>query len=74
MKCIKSNEGVVVKVNDVQADARVKTGIWVYVPKSEWKKINKTEKPQPTKVGETVVVKNKKPPKQSKQEKNKRGR
>ena len=69
MKCIKSIEGVIVKLNDVQADVRVKTGVWSYVPKSEWKKINKVERVQPTKVEGTVTVKAKKPPKQSKQEK-----
>ena len=69
MKCVKSSEGVVVKLNDVQADIRVNTGFWSYVPKSEWKKNNKVEKVRPTKVEETVTVKAKKPPKQSKQEK-----
>ena len=37
MKCIKSEDGVLNRVNDTQADTKVRTGEWSYVPKQEWK-------------------------------------
>ena len=76
MKCIKSTEGVIVRVNDSQADIKVKTGVWSYVSKSEWKK-DRGILPKSIKSEEIVTVKVKKtpkPPKQSKQDKNKKGR
>ena len=82
MKCIKSNQGIITRVQDAQAEVKVKTGLWSYVPKSEWKKINVIENVRntyPANVeGSTEfnqankVVKNKKPPKQTKQDKKKR--
>ena len=82
MKCIKSEQGIITRVQDKQADVKVKTGLWSYVPKSEWKTINgveKTREKYPANVEGSpefnkanVVVKNKKPPKQSKHEKKKR--
>ena len=45
MKCIKSvvstktvEEGHIIRIDDVEAEVRVKTGIWKYVSKSEYKK------------------------------------
>lgn len=44
MKCIKSikstkntDTGVIIRTTDVEAESKVKTGYWSYVPKSEWK-------------------------------------
>jgi hypothetical protein len=51
MKCIKVIKeaksytlGEVRRVADVEADERVKTGIWKFVPKSEWKVSKKGKK------------------------------
>ena len=55
MKCIKAIKssksvevGTVNRVDDTEAETRVKTGYWAYAPKSEWKTYNgknqKTEK------------------------------
>lgn len=39
MKCIKSKSGKTIeRVKDEVASAKVKTGMWNYCPKSEWKK------------------------------------
>ena len=45
MKCIKSTKlnntykvGDIVRVEDFEADLKVSTGVWEFVPKSEWKK------------------------------------
>ncbi len=44
MKCIKSVKalknyeiGEVVRINNVEAEEKVRTGYWQYAPKSEWK-------------------------------------
>ena len=44
MKCIKAiksnvnvDAGDVIRVTDTEAEKRVKSGYWMYVPKSEWK-------------------------------------
>lgn len=44
MKCIKSIKatkntevGHITRIDDIEAEAKVKTGYWAYVPKSEWK-------------------------------------
>lgn len=44
MKCIKSIKptkntevGQIVRINDIEAESKVKTGYWAYVTKSEWK-------------------------------------
>ena len=44
MKCIKSIKatknteiGHITRIDDVEAEAKVKTGYWAYIPKSEWK-------------------------------------
>jgi len=54
MKCIKSIKatknteiGHITRIDDVEAEAKVKTGYWVYVPKSEWK-IYKGTKSEPS--------------------------
>lgn len=55
MKCIKAIKssknvevGTITRINDDEAEAKVNTGYWQYVPKSEWKALNgknqKTEK------------------------------
>ena len=48
MKCIKLVKnskgheiGEIVRVNDAEAESRVKIGYWSYIPKSEWKKDSK---------------------------------
>lgn len=57
MKCIQSIKetknvefGTIKRVDDVDAETKVKSGYWKYVPKSEWKKQNKSQ------VTETVEV------------------
>ena len=54
MKCIKSIKatknteiGHITRIDDVEAEAKVKTGYWAYVPKSEWK-IYKGTKSEPS--------------------------
>jgi hypothetical protein len=37
MKCIKSKDGEIRRVSDVEADNKIKIHGWVFVPKSEWK-------------------------------------
>ena len=44
MKCIKAIKtskkaevGTILRVDDVEAEARVKSTYWVYIPKAEWK-------------------------------------
>jgi hypothetical protein len=44
MKCIKSIKtlknteiGEIVRIDDVEAESKVKTGYWSYISKSEWK-------------------------------------
>ena len=37
MKCIKSKDGEIRRVSDVDAEERVKGGYWKFIPKSEWK-------------------------------------
>lgn len=53
MKCIKSIKetktvklGTIQRVADKEADVRVQTGEWKFIPKSEWKEVSrkKTEK------------------------------
>lgn len=55
MKCVKAIKssknvevGTINRVDDAEAEVKVKTGYWQYVPKSEWKAFNgknqKTEK------------------------------
>ena len=64
MKCIKSIKatkntevGHVVRIDDVEAESKVKSGYWAYVPKSEWKlvtrkpKNDQTNDQEPTKKG-----------------------
>lgn len=50
MKCIQSvtqtknlELGTIKRVEDVDAEVNVKSGLWKYVPKSEWKKQNKPQ-------------------------------
>ena len=64
MKCIKSIKatknteiGHITRIDDVEAEAKVKTGYWAYVPKSEWK-IYKGTKSEPS---QDQVVKKRNP-------------
>ena len=48
MKCIKSIRetknvelGLIKRVNDIDAESSVKSGYWMYVPKSDWKSENR---------------------------------
>lgn len=57
MKCIKAIKplkntevGTINRIDNVEAEARVLSGYWKYVPKSEWKVVVK-----PTKQVEVVV-------------------
>ena len=57
MKCIKAIKplkntevGTINRINDVEAEAKVLTGYWKYIPKSEWKATAK-----PTKQVEVVT-------------------
>jgi hypothetical protein len=51
MKCIQSVKatknvevGTIIRVDDKEADLKVKDGYWKYVPKSEWKLKNRKQK------------------------------
>ena len=53
MKCIKAIKtsktievGTIQRVDDVEAEARVKSNYWIYIPKSEWKKAQSKEEPK----------------------------
>ena len=37
MKCIKNKQGEIRRVSDADADSKVKSYGWVFIPKSEWK-------------------------------------
>jgi hypothetical protein len=50
MKCIKATKdsyqgklGEVKRVSDLEADEKVKTGYWEYIPKQEYKKLTRPE-------------------------------
>jgi len=50
MKCIKSIKptkntevGVIVRIDNKEAESRVKGGNWMYIPKNEWKSQFKTD-------------------------------
>lgn len=49
IKCIKVAKGYnldeVRRVDDIDADERVKGGYWKFVPKSEWKAVTRKAKP-----------------------------
>jgi hypothetical protein len=63
MKCIKNikaskgydlNE--IRRTDDIDAEQKVKSGNWTYIPKSEWKEaVRKLVKPEPTPVVEQPV-------------------
>lgn len=51
MKCIKSirpsknvEVGEIKRINDVEAEIRVRGGNWVYIPKNEWKTSTRKQK------------------------------
>lgn len=56
MKCVKSIKstkntevGVIVRIDNNEAETRVKSGYWKYIPKNEWKestRVNKTKDEQ----------------------------
>lgn len=78
MKCIKSIKatkntevGHIVRIDDVEAEVKVKTGYWAYVPKSEWK-LSRGTKTEPTQTQtETEKVEKKPYKKGERQEKHK---
>ena len=47
MKCIKrtKGDGIIIRVDDKDADVKVSTGAWAYCPKSEWKSLTRRAKP-----------------------------
>ena len=58
MKCIKSIKptkntevGQIVRINDIEAESKVKTGYWAYVAKSEWKESTRKAEPSRNQVG-----------------------
>ena len=57
MKCIKSirasksvEVGKTERINDIDAEVKVKSGYWSYIPKSEYEKTNVTIEPAKTEV------------------------
>lgn len=71
MKCIKSIKatknteiGVITRIDDKEAELKVKGGYWSYIPKSEWKeykgKSKKTEQVEEQVDGQVVIKKGKK--------------
>lgn len=61
MKCIKSIKqlkntevGEIVRIDDVEAESRVRTGYWSYITKTEWK-LSKGKKTTEEKVTEPVT-------------------
>ena len=51
MKCIKATRktinheaGDIVRIQDKEAEKRVKSGAWSYIPKSEWKQATRVPK------------------------------
>jgi len=42
MKCIKSKDGSIKRIHDIDADEKVKSGQWVYIDKAEYKKATRT--------------------------------
>ena len=62
MKCIKSIKatkntevGVITRIDDNEAESKVKGGYWAYVPKSEWKLA--TRKPKADQVTDQAPTK-----------------
>ena len=80
MKCIKSIKptkntevGQIVRIDDIEAESKVRTGYWAYVAKSEWKSsrgkkvVEETATEQPTEqVEKKPYKKGSKPEKKSK--------
>lgn len=71
MKCIKSIKatknteiGQITRIDDNEAEAKVKTGYWAYIPKSEWKeykgKSKKTEQVEEQDTAKKTKKKNEK--------------
>ena len=71
MKCIKSIKatknteiGVITRIDDKEAELKVKGGYWTYIPKSEWKeykgKTKKTEQVEDQSEDQVVTKKSKK--------------
>jgi len=63
MKCIKSiratknvEVGEIKRINDVEAEIRVRGGNWAYVPKIEWKKTKSVVKEVVTNTSEEPTV------------------
>jgi hypothetical protein len=61
MKCIKAIKtsktievGTIQRVDDVEAEARVKSNYWVYISKSEWKSTQSKEEPKVTEPVKTI--------------------
>ena len=52
MKCIKSKDGEIRRVTELEADEKVARYGWVFVPKSEWKAL----RPKPSKEKEVISV------------------
>ncbi len=49
MKCIKNTDGEIRRVRDDHAATQVKSGDWMYIPKSEWKEATRPSKEKDTK-------------------------
>jgi len=61
MKCIKAIKasktievGTIQRVDDVEAEARVKSNYWIYISKSEWKATQPKEEPKVEKPVKTI--------------------
>ena len=57
MKTIKSKEGVIARVSDIDAAKKIMTGTWRYVPKKEWKDIRDANITQTVEVKEETKTK-----------------
>lgn len=62
MKCIKSIKplkntevGTINRINDVEAEVKVLSGYWKYIPKSEWKSATRKSKPEVVEVSEETI-------------------
>jgi len=53
-----SNEGDLKRVDDTDAEFKIQSGYWMYVPKKEWKDYNKSLMEEKKSNEKTEVIKN----------------
>jgi len=44
MKCVKSSDGIILRIDDLTAEEKTRSDSWTYCPKSEWKAFTETNK------------------------------